>query len=145
MWKEELLALKIGKPEIGVVVFLVSLKTGIEDEFPWDVTSENPHRLRLCLSLLWPREGIRDDWNEHRKSNQDKNKRKEADCINDWLELGDSSLYQVWNITLRKLVQESGVDGHVLSSSWNSTEIATSSWTIIDRRTLEPTKKDTPI
>lgn len=34
MWKEELLALKIGKPEIGVVVFLVSLKTGTEEEFP---------------------------------------------------------------------------------------------------------------
>ena len=33
-WKEELLALKIGKLEVGVVFFPVSLKTGIEEEFP---------------------------------------------------------------------------------------------------------------
>ena len=42
------------------------------------------------------------------------------------------------------LVQDGGVEEHVLISSCESTKIATSYWITINRRTLEPTKKYTP-
>ena len=40
--------------------------------------------------------------------------------------------------------QDGRVEGHVLTSSWEKTRITTSCWTIIDRKTLELTKKHTP-
>ena len=42
------------------------------------------------------------------------------------------------------LVQDGRVEGHVLTPSCKSTGITTNCWTIIDRKTLELTKKDTP-
>ena len=45
---------------------------------------------------------------------------------------------------LELLVQDGGVEGRVLISSCESTKIATSCWTAINRRTLEPTKKRYP-
>ena len=44
----------------------------------------------------------------------------------------------------RLRIQDGGVKGRALISSCESTKITTSCWTTIDRRTLEPTKKDTP-
>ena len=43
-----------------------------------------------------------------------------------------------------KLVQDGRVEGRVLTPSCESTEITTNCWTIIDRKTLELTRKDTP-
>ena len=48
-------------------------------------------------------------------------------------------------ITIYRLpVQDGGVEGHAIISSCKSTKIITSCWTAIDRRTSEPTKRDTP-
>ena len=44
----------------------------------------------------------------------------------------------------RWLVQYDRVEGHALTPSCESTRITTNCWTIIDRKTLELTKKDTP-
>ena len=44
----------------------------------------------------------------------------------------------------RRLVQGGRVEGHALTPSCESTGITTNCWTIIDRKTLELTKKDTP-
>ena len=41
-------------------------------------------------------------------------------------------------------VQDGGIEGRVLTPSCESPRITTSCWTIIDRKTLELTKKDTP-
>ena len=43
-----------------------------------------------------------------------------------------------------RLVQDGGVEGHALTPSCESTRITTNCWTIIDRKTLELTKKYTP-
>ena len=43
-----------------------------------------------------------------------------------------------------RLIQDGGVEGPALTPSCESTRITTNSWTIIDRKTLELTKKDTP-
>ena len=40
--------------------------------------------------------------------------------------------------------QDSGVEGHALTPFCENTRITTSCWTIIDRKTLGLTKKDTP-
>ena len=40
--------------------------------------------------------------------------------------------------------QDGGVEGRALTPSCKNTRITTSCWTIIDRKTLELTKKDTP-
>ena len=40
--------------------------------------------------------------------------------------------------------QDGGVEGRALTPSCENTRITTSCWTIIDRKTLELTKKDTP-
>ena len=40
--------------------------------------------------------------------------------------------------------QDGGVEGRALKPSCENTRITTSCWTIIDRKTLELTKKDTP-
>ena len=45
---------------------------------------------------------------------------------------------------MKSLVQDDGVEGRVLISACESTQVATSSWTTIDRWTLEPTKKRYP-
>ena len=45
---------------------------------------------------------------------------------------------------LSGLVQDGGVDGHALTPSLENTRIPTNCWTIINRKTLELTKKDTP-
>ena len=44
----------------------------------------------------------------------------------------------------RLLVQDSGVEGRALICPCESSNTATSCWTAISRRMLEPTKKDTP-
>ena len=44
----------------------------------------------------------------------------------------------------RRLGQDGRVEGHALSPSWESTGITTNCWTIINRKTLELTKKYTP-
>ena len=44
----------------------------------------------------------------------------------------------------RVRVQDGGVEGHAFTPSCESTRITTNCWTIIDRKTLELTKKDTP-
>ena len=54
-----------------------------------------------------------------------------------------------WNTyILRKksmrLVQDGRVEGHELTPCWESTGIKTNCWTIMDRKTLKLTKKDTP-
>ena len=41
-------------------------------------------------------------------------------------------------------VQDGGVEGHALTPYYERTRITTNCWTIIDRKTLELTKKDTP-
>ena len=43
-----------------------------------------------------------------------------------------------------RLVQDGRVEGHALTPSSKSTRITINCWTIIDRETLELTKKDTP-
>ena len=40
--------------------------------------------------------------------------------------------------------QDGGVEGGALTPSCENSRITTSFWTIIDRKTLELTKKDTP-
>ena len=45
---------------------------------------------------------------------------------------------------LLRLVQDGGVEGRVLTPSCESTGITTNCWTVIDKKTLELTKKDTP-
>ena len=42
------------------------------------------------------------------------------------------------------LVQDGRINGHAFISSSEMTKITTSCWTTIDRRTLEPTRKDIP-
>ena len=42
------------------------------------------------------------------------------------------------------MVQDGGVEGRALTPSCKSTRITTNCWTIIDRKALELTKKDTP-
>ena len=42
------------------------------------------------------------------------------------------------------LVQDGRVEGHALTPPYESTRITTNCWTIIDKKTLELTKKDTP-
>ena len=44
---------------------------------------------------------------------------------------------------LGSLVQDGGVDRQALTPSWESTGFTTNCWTIINRKTLELTKKDT--
>ena len=44
----------------------------------------------------------------------------------------------------RALNQDGGVEGRALTPSCENTRITTSCWTIINRKTLERTKKDTP-
>ena len=43
-----------------------------------------------------------------------------------------------------RLGQDGGVEGRALTPSGEKTRITTGCWTIIDRRMLELTKKDTP-
>ena len=45
---------------------------------------------------------------------------------------------------LQERNQDGGVEGRALTPSCENTRITTSCWTIIDRKTLELTKKDTP-
>ena len=47
-------------------------------------------------------------------------------------------------LKLGRLVQDGGLEGRALTSSSKKTGITTNCWTIIDRKTLELTKKDTP-
>ena len=59
--------------------------------------------------------------------------------LSPWLHL-NSSLYittSFKNKTSRRLLQDGGVEGHVLTSSCESAKIIANCWTIIDRRTLE--------
>ena len=45
---------------------------------------------------------------------------------------------------IQKRVQDGGEEGRALTPSCENTRITTNCWTIIDRKTLELTKKDTP-
>ena len=51
-------------------------------------------------------------------------------------------LYMKYNF--RRLVQDGGIEGRALTPSCENTRITTNCWTIIDRKALELTKKDTP-
>ena len=55
-----------------------------------------------------------------------------------------SNLEMIWSIWEGRLIQDGGVEGCVLTPSCDSTGITTNCWTIIDRKTPELTKKDTP-
>ena len=48
------------------------------------------------------------------------------------------------NPVLRGINPDGGVEGRALTPSWESTRITTGCWTIIDRKTLDFTKEDTP-
>ena len=52
--------------------------------------------------------------------------------------------YPVENMDIKRLVQDGRVEGSALTPSCESTGITTNCWTIIDRKTLELTKKNTP-
>ena len=56
--------------------------------------------------------------------------------------------FLAWKIPLRnalgRLIQDGGVEEQALTPSCKSTRITTNCWTIIDRKTLELTKYDTP-
>ena len=52
------------------------------------------------------------------------------------------NLHQRHNLGERN--QDGGVEGRALTPSCENTRITTSCWTVIDRKTLELTKKDTP-
>ena len=54
------------------------------------------------------------------------------------------SLRQSGESLRERLVQDGAVEGHALTPSCDSTGITTNCWTIIDRKTLELTKKDIP-
>ena len=45
----------------------------------------------------------------------------------------------------REINQDGGVEGRALTPSCESSRITTGCWTIINSKTLELTKKDTPI
>ena len=68
----------------------------------------------------------------------------------EWLKAELGILYTVVWVEGRGILKEVGwfkmfgVEGRVLIPSYESTGITTNCWTIIDRRTLELTKKDTP-
>ena len=47
-------------------------------------------------------------------------------------------------ITCRDWNQDGGVEGHAVTPSGENRRITTSCWTVINRKTLELTKKDTP-
>ena len=47
-------------------------------------------------------------------------------------------------IPLERLNQDGGVEGRAFTPSCENTRITTSCWKIVDRKTLEITKKDTP-
>ena len=48
------------------------------------------------------------------------------------------------NVNKQSINQDGGVEGRALTPSPENTRITNSCWTIIDRKTLELTKKDTP-
>ena len=50
----------------------------------------------------------------------------------------------ILKVLIIRLVQDGRVEGHALTPSSENTGITTNSWTIIDRKTLELTRKDTP-
>ena len=55
----------------------------------------------------------------------------------------DGSLY-IPRIAASRINQDGGVEGRALTPSYESTRITTGCWTIIDRKTLDFTKEDTP-
>ena len=58
-----------------------------------------------------------------------------------------TTIAKVTQLTLRMCLlrnQDGGVEGRALIPCCENTRITTSCWTIIDRKTLELTKKDTP-
>ena len=60
------------------------------------------------------------------------------------LELIEGLKKQANKNTDGEINQDGGVEGRALTPSCESTRITTGCWTIIDRKTLEFTKKDTP-
>ena len=61
-----------------------------------------------------------------------------------WLAVSASSVCLLEMQNLEGINQDGGVEGRALTPSCESTRITTGCWTIIDRKTLELTKKDTP-
>ena len=80
------------------------------------------------------------------KSSLQQDKTKEITHSSDSSVCLISKQYKMYlRITIYRLpVQDGGVEGHAISSSCKSTKIITSCWTTIDRRTSEPTERDTP-
>ena len=60
-----------------------------------------------------------------------------------WL-TNDCDISRILKIYRRERNQDGRVEGRALTPSCENTRITTSYWTIIDRKTLELTKKDTP-
>ena len=61
-----------------------------------------------------------------------------------WYWFKRSIILKTLSNTVERRNQDGGVEGRALTSSCENTRITTSCWTIIDRKTLELTKKDTP-
>ena len=58
--------------------------------------------------------------------------------------MGIKGLSSKLRVNLAGLNQDGRVEGRALTPSCENTRITTSCWTIIDRKTLELTKKHTP-
>ena len=52
--------------------------------------------------------------------------------------------YMIKELLSKAVSEDGGVEGRALTLSSENTRITTSCWTVIDRKTLELTKKDTP-
>ena len=61
----------------------------------------------------------------------------------DWLN-GYKSKTCIYDVYKRPISEDGGVEGHAFHPSFEKTRITTNCWTIINRKTLELTKKDTP-
>ena len=64
--------------------------------------------------------------------------------IKKYLETDDNENTMTHNLWDEERNQDGRVEGRALTPSCKNTRITTTCWTIIDRKTLELTKKDTP-
>ena len=71
-------------------------------------------------------------------TNGSKKKKKKKEKL-ETNENGNTTYQNLWDAN-----QDGGVEGHALTPSCESTRITTGCWTIIDRKTLDFTKEDTP-
>ena len=85
------------------------------------------------------------NWHEIEQTQGDCEGQGNLECFSAW---GHKELDMTERLNKnkpRRLNQDGGIEGRVLISSCESTESATSYWTIIHRRMLKSTKKDTPL